>query len=185
MERWFRGGLGARQISLHGLRALFVAAFIAFGVAGIERFHLQDGLRNEPHAALYAITRDATSDEWFSALLEQKGVPRSSVVRPSSKLRSILSTIPGDGTLIFVAPHSQPEADVVFQLVRTISLPRRVINAYCDAPAKTPQLAEPAAGYVLYSINPPQEARNALSFAPLLSVVVMPEVRDWTTFCSQ
>jgi len=185
VERWFRGGLGARQISLHGLAALFVAAFIGLGVAGIERFHLHDLLRDEPRAALHAITRDATNDEYFRALLEAQGVPRSSVIRPTSKLRSILSTISEDGSLVFVAPRSRPETDVLYQLVRTISLPRKVINGYCDAPAKTRPVTEPVSAYILYAINPPPNTQNALSFAPELSVIVTPEVRTWTTFCSQ
>lgn len=185
MERWFRGGVGSRQVSLHRLRVFFIAAFIALGVAGIQRFHLHDLLRNEPQASLHALTRDATSDEYFRALLEADGVPRSSVIRPASGLRSILSTINAPGPLIFVAPRSKPETDVIYQLVRTISLPRRVINGYCDSPDKTKPVAEPISGYVLYSIKPPLNAHNALSFAPELTVVVSPEVRTWTTFCSQ
>lgn len=185
MERWFRGGVGSRQVSLRGLRVCFLTLFIALGVAGIKGFHLHDLLRNEPQASLHALTRDATSDEYFRALLEADGVPRNSVISPASRLRSILSTINGPGSLIFVAPRSKPETDVIYQLVRTISLPRRVINGYCDSPGKTRPVDEPVSAYVLYSINPPLNAQNALPFAPELTVVVSPEVRTWTTFCSQ
>lgn len=177
--------MGSRQVSLHGLRVFFCAAFITLGVAGIGRSHLADLLRDEPQASLHALTRDATSDEYFRALLEADGVPRDSVIRPASKLRSILSTINGPGSVIFVAPRSKPETDVIYQLVRTISLPRRVINGYCDVPDKTRPVTEPISAYILYSINPPPNAQNVLSFAPELSVVVSPEVRAWTTFCSQ
>lgn len=185
MERWFRGGVGSRQVSFRGLRVCFLAAFIALGVAGIERFHLRDLLRNEPQASLHALTRDATSDDYFRALLEHDGVAGSSVVRPASKLRSILATIKDTGPLVFVAPRPKPETEILFQLVRTISLPRRVISGYCDSPDKAVTLAEPISAYVLYSINPPPNARDALMFAPELTVVVSPEVRAWTTFCSQ
>jgi hypothetical protein len=185
VERWFRGGVGARQVSIRGLRALFVAAFIVLGMAGIKRFHLQDLLRDEPRASVHSLVRDATSDEYFRALLEANGIPRASIIRPASKLRSILSTIKENGSLVFVAPRSKPETDVIYQLVRTISLPRKVLYGYCDAPDKTPEVIEPVSAYVLYSINPPPEAQNALSFAPELTVVVAPEIRTWTTFCSR
>lgn len=185
MERWFRSGLGAREVSIYGLRALFVIAFVALGVAGIERFHLPSRLGDEPGASAHAITRDATSDEYFRALLEAHGIPRASIVGPTSKLRSVLSTMNGTGPIVFVAPRSLPEFEVAYQLVRTISLPRRVVSAYCDSPNGTWSDAVPVSAYVLYLIDPPPNAQNALSLAPKLTVIVSSEVSSWTTFCSR
>ena len=152
---------------------------------GIADLQLHLFIRDEPAASGRAIVRDATSDAYFRALLAHEGISESLVERPAAKLRAILSTLEGKGPLIFIAPRNLPDYDVMYQLVRTISLPRPVISANCDTPQQRQLSEQQISAYVLYRLEPPKSALGVQSFAPELSIVPATEASSWTTFCSR
>jgi hypothetical protein len=167
------------------LIALFVLAFIILGSIGFGDLGFYNMLRDEPDASRRAIVRDATNDQYFRALLANRGISQSTVMRPSAKLRNILNALNVNGTLVFVAPRSIPENYVMFQLVRTVSLPRTVIGAYCDTRETAEKIEKRVSAYVLYLIEPPSNAQNVHSFAPELWIFPAEEGSSWTTFCSR
>jgi hypothetical protein len=185
VARWIRGNLGAGQIPFPGLIALFVLAFIILGCIGIGELGFYNMLRDEPDASRRAIVRDATNDQYFRALLANQGISQSTVVRPSAKLRNILNELGGDGSIVFVAPRAVAENHVMFQLVRTISLPRTVIGAFCDTRETAEKIEKRVSAYVLYQIEPPLKVQNVHSFAPELWIFPAEEGSSWTTFCSR
>jgi hypothetical protein len=167
------------------LIALFVLAFIILGSIGFGDLGFYNMLRDEPDASRRAIVRDATNDQYFRALLANRGISQSTVMRPSAKLRNILNALNVNGTLVFVAPRSIPENYVMFQLVRTVSLPRTVIGAYCDTRETAEKIEKRVSAYVLYLIEPPSNVQNVHSFAPELWIFPAEEGSSWTTFCSR
>ena len=190
MERWIRSSLGADQIPFLRLRAFFALIFGLLGVIGIAGLGLQHLLREEPGAFRRAIVRDATSDEYFRALLMLEGVDQSSIVRPAARLRAVLATLEGNRPIIFVAPRYTPVYETMFYLVKTVSLPRPVISAYCKNPPKSSSPGssspeQPVAAYALYMIAPPVTVKNVTTIAPELSIVPATGDSSWTTFCSR
>ena len=124
----------------------------------------------------------ATTD----AYLRQLEIPA-----PSEKILAAISQLPKDDAILFVAPPRQPEIELVYRAVASLSWPLEIGALHCG---KYPELLfQPRAGKQirwlmfyqtalptdLERFEPPTEIRKHLKLLPI------EEAKEWTAYCSQ
>jgi hypothetical protein len=159
------------------IATFFLLAFAALGARGLSGrglFHL----RPDEAAQLRRDFRpETTTDAYIRELLRREGVAEAEIRRPTASARRAFGAL-GAGDLIFVAPRADASRELMYMVVKSIALPRRVHLRYCDGARD--ESHDPVAGVLTYLLDPLEGAEPIF---PRLALST--ESRAWTSFCSR
>jgi hypothetical protein len=165
---------------------LFLLGFIIFGLRAWRETRLLWMIKDEPDGLRVALESEASADAYIRELLLQEGAPASEISHPSLAIQKALAELPPHGSILFVAPRNQATYEVMFLVVKTLTLPRSIDLTWCEGPA--PPLGparEEIAAVMYYLVAPPAEMQGAKMIIPRLILVPGSEAKKWTSFCSR
>lgn len=116
---------------------------------------------------------------------------RLEIPNPSEKILAAISQLPKDDAVLFVAPPRQPEIELVYRSVASLSWPHEIGALHCG---QYPELLfQPRAGkqirwLMFYQTTPPadlERLKPPTEIGQHLKLIQIEEAKEWTSYCSQ
>lgn len=124
----------------------------------------------------------ATTDAYLRSL---------EIPNPSEKVLAAISQLPKDDAILFVAASREPETELVYRVIASLSWPREVGALHCGLSGEQPELLfQPRAGkkirwLMFYRTAPPAGLNAPTEIGQHLKLIPIEETREWTFYCSQ
>lgn len=121
----------------------------------------------------------ATTDSYLS-LLE---IPEA-----SRQVLAALSPLPKGDAVMFIAPSREPEIELAYRVIATLSWPHEVGALHCgESPALLfkPRAEKKVRWLLLFRIKPSQSSTVTAEIGPHLKLVAAGEDSEWTSYCSR
>jgi hypothetical protein len=121
----------------------------------------------------------ATTDSYLS-LLE--------IPEPSTQVLAAVSQLPREDAIIFIAPSREPDIELVYRVIATLSWPREVGALHCsESPMLLfkPRAEKNVRWLLLFRIKPSQSSTVTAEIGPHLKLVSAGENAEWTSYCSR
>ncbi len=165
---------------------VFLIAFISLGFRALYGLGLHGMIKDEPHGSRAALASDVSTDGYIRELLVQEGVPASDVTKPAAAIEAALAELPPEGSILFIAPRNLPTHELMFLVVKTLSLPRSIYLLWCDGPNPPPlPVQEKIVAVMLYLVTPPLSMKGSKMVIPRLTIAPVSEAVAWTSYCSR
>lgn len=116
------------------------------------------------------------------------------ISNPSERVLAALAQLPEHDAMMFIAPPRNPEIELTYRVIASLSWPREVGALHCslgDAIVRQPELLfqprpEKRIRWLLfYRINPPVGLKPAMEIGPHLKLVPLEEMKEWIFYCRQ
>lgn len=168
------------------VRLVYLMAFIMLGLGAWREMQLHRMITDGQGDLGAALTPMSTTDRYIRELLIQDGAPASAVAQPAAAIQTALAELPPEGSLIFVTPRNSPTNDLMFLVLKTLSLPRSTYWVWCEGSSPPgPPANEKIAAVVFYLVTPPTDVRGSKLVIPRLSIAPVSDVVAWTSYCSR
>lgn len=127
----------------------------------------------------------ATTDSYLSAL---------ELPHASKQVQLSVSNVPADEAMVFIAPDSTPETELVYRTISYLSWPRQVGVLHCAQNGAAPALLfkpredKPVRWLLFYRHQVPAELSALPGIKEIgvhLKLVPARELKEWTFYCSQ
>jgi hypothetical protein len=159
---------------------LLIESFAATGCSTASRLHQRLSKLAAPQTlARSSGGSNATTDSYLS-LLETP--------EPSKHVLAAVSQLPKEDAIIFIAPGRDPEIELAYRVMATLSWPREVGALHCSeshALLFKPRPEKKVRWLLLFRIKPSPRSTVKAEIGPHLKLVAAGEDSEWTTYCSR
>lgn len=122
---------------------------------------------------------NATTDSYLS-LLE---IPEA-----SKQVLAAVSQLPKEDAIIFIAPSREPEIELAYRVIATLSWPREVGALHCsESPTLLfkPRAEKKVRWLLLFRVKPLPSSTVTAEIGPHLKLVAAGEDAEWISYCSR
>lgn len=122
---------------------------------------------------------DATTDSYLSLL---------DIPEPSKQILAAVSPLPKEDAIIFIAPSREPELELAYRSIASLSWPHQVGALHCSESPELlfkPRAEKKVRWLLLFRIKPSQTSTVKAEIGPHLQLVAAIEDTEWTSYCSR